>query len=249
MKHFKFFPKIEYDNESVTDIFRRAVLHPKVKNVQAIYSDIRIIDGGRADNLAFEYYRDVDLEWLFFYANDIQDPILDWPLESNAFNDYISQKYQTNVPERVFKPLGKIGNVWIDNTEDQRIVNFTSKRYTPIEIGQTIKHPFRDEYRKVIDIINEYSFVIDSIFSQPFPNSASQMEYAEIYTNIHSFWDLRTGHQIDYSTWLTLNANRRKIKTYYEYEFELNENKRKIQVISKSEAASLYNELLTIFKK
>jgi len=268
MKHFKYFPTIEYDGLIVTDVFRRAVLQEQLKKDTTGYNDIRIPENSRPDVLADQYYEDSENEWLFFYANDMIDPVHDWPLSTNEFDSYLEQKYNTADPSRIFQKLGLLNNVWINTSVSSTIVNYQTQKITPIEINQTIKHPFRDEYRRIIsvDLANK-KFTIDSPFSQPFPSSATQLESAEILTDIHSYWKISedipvynektnsvnnekidVNFQIDYNTWLNLPESNRKKYTFYEWEVEQNDIKRRRKIINKTQANQLVNELIKIFK-
>jgi hypothetical protein len=268
MKHFKYFPTIEYDGLVVTDIFRRAVLQEKLKQNITGYNDVRIPENSRPDILSDQYYGDSENEWLFFYANDMIDPIHDWPMNTNEFNSYLEQKYNSSDPSRIFQKLGLLNNVWINTSVSSTIVNYQIQKTTPIEINQTIKHPFRDEYRRIIsvDLANK-RFTIESAFSQPFPSSASQLESADILTDIHSYWQVfeevgvyneKTNSisvekvpavfQVDYATWLNLSESNRTKYSFYEWEILQNDIKRRRRVIDKTEANTLINDLIKIFK-
>lgn len=249
MKHFRFFPKIQYNGKDVIDIFRRAKIQSKVKNILAEYDDVMISDNNRPDSLAFDAYEDPNLDWVLFYANEIHDPIHDWPLNTNDFNAYVQQKYNAKNPDQIFVERGKIRQVWVDQSEDQRIVRFNVNRITPLRVQEIVKHPYREQYRRIIDIVDQNSFVINEPFALPFPSSPSQLESMQVYSDTHSYWDKKTGLQIDYDMWSQLPDVERIRKTYYEYEFETNEEKRRIQYIGKKQARELYNELITIFKE
>jgi hypothetical protein len=249
MKHFKTFPKIQYDGETVTDVFSRLAVQEVVQDRVSNYNYVDVADGLRPDGLSRDFYGTTEVAWLFFYANQVQDPLFDWVLGPQDFADYLRNKYRTADPERIFEPRGEIRSVYIDPLTDQRIVQYTIQRNTPIRIGDSIKHPYRDEYRKVIEIINQNSFVVASFFSSPFPTSPSLLEGAYIFTDVHSYYDLSTGLRIDYDTFVQLADNIRRKITIYEWEFANNERKRKMKVINPVEGRQIANELITIFKK
>jgi len=110
-------------------------------------------------------------------------------------------------------------------------------------------------------------FTIESAFSQPFPSSASQLESADILTDIHSYWQVfeevdvyneKTNSisvekvpavfQVDYATWLNLSESNRTKYSFYEWEILQNDIKRRRRVIDKTEANTLINDLIKIFK-
>lgn len=256
MKHFKYFPKLEYDGQIVTDLFKRSVIQNKVKNITSNYSDVIVPDEKRPDVLSHEYYGSSDHTWLFFYANDIFDPLNDWVKSTNDFNEYLLSKYDTQIPQRIFKSLGKIQNVWLVSNTVDAVLNFAVNRNTPIKIGDTIKHPYRDEFRKVKAIGTGNEFTVQGTFSTPFPTSPSELQYCQVLSDVRSYWSKNPKLQIDYKTWadnesLSLSDPLRKdyeVKTIYEYEVELNEEKRRIQLIEKTQAINLQNQLIRLFR-
>lgn len=249
MKHFKYFPTIEYDGETVTDIFKRNIIQNKVKNIISSYSDVMIQDDHRPDSLSYDYYSSVDYTWILFYANDIFDPLTDWVKNTNDFNEYLIHKYQTADPSRVYKSIGKIKNAWlVDNSPPNAVLKFKINRFAPLKIGDTIKHPYRDEFRKVASIGTNNQFSVYGTFSLPFPSNSTSLESCEVLTDIHSYWQKSTGLQIDYRTWSLLPEEDRYAKTFYEFEFEENENKRRLQLIGPESAKDLQNQLIRFFK-
>lgn len=249
MKHFKYFPKIEYNGETVTDIFKRNIIQSKVKNIVSNYSDVAVQDDHRPDAVSYDYYSSVDYTWVLFYANDIFDPLNDWVKSANDFNEYLMQKYNTATPERIYKPIGKIRNAWlVSNTAPNAVLNFQVNRFSPLKIGDTIKHPYREEFRKIISFGAGNQFTVQGTFSLPFPSSSSALESCEVFTDTHSYWQKSTGLQIDYQTWLSLPDADRYTKTFYEFEFEQNETKRRIQLIDPESAKDLQNQLIRLFK-
>lgn len=249
MKHFKYFPKIEYNGEIATDIFKKNVIQNKVKNIVSTYSDVAVQDDHRPDAVSYDYYSSVDYTWVLFYANNIFDPINDWVKSANDFNEYLMHKYNTATPDRIFKHIGKIKNVWlVSNATPNAVLSFQVNRASPLKIGDTIKHPFRDEFRKVISLGVGNQFTVQGTFSLPFPSSATSLEFCEVFTDVHSYWQKSTGLQIDYTTWLNLSDGDRYTKTFYEFEFQENENKRRIQLIDPENAKDLQNQLIRLFK-
>ncbi len=63
-----------------------------LKNVRSYYP-YRIKEYERPDVIAEQYYGNSDLVFLIFLANNIQDPLYDWPLFGNELTNFIKEKY------------------------------------------------------------------------------------------------------------------------------------------------------------
>ena len=77
----------------VTDISLRHRLKQSIKS--AIYTKqlYNIPEGERADTLSLRYYGGFEYVWLIFLANNILDPIFDWPLSQDELRKHIVCKY------------------------------------------------------------------------------------------------------------------------------------------------------------
>jgi len=93
MKHFEFFPKIDYSNEKSVNIMVRGKIRDAILANVALYYKYTIEDSDRPDILANKYYGNSNHTWAIFYANEIFDPRFDWPLNSSQFYSYIKAKY------------------------------------------------------------------------------------------------------------------------------------------------------------
>lgn len=98
-KYFKFFPITQHDiqNEGqlvdLTNILRRFRFDPSVKNNAAVFHNYDIQAGDRPDTIAAKYYGDSGYAWIVLMMNEIHDPIFDWPLFNQDFDQYIKGKY------------------------------------------------------------------------------------------------------------------------------------------------------------
>tara|TARA_Y100000310_G_scaffold59271_2_gene54625 strand:- start:20926 stop:21483 length:558 start_codon:yes stop_codon:yes gene_type:complete len=102
-EYFTNLPNIEYDIEKIkprvtttaTNIFLRTQLHEAVaRNAVTIYPYI-IQDEERPDTLSYSYYGSVKYTWIIFFANNIMNPLYDWPLSNRDFSNFILNKYGT----------------------------------------------------------------------------------------------------------------------------------------------------------
>lgn len=93
MKHFYYYPKIEYSSQLATNITVRGKIRDALLKQNALYYKYTVSDGERPDIIASKYYGNSSYVWAIFYANNIFDPIFDWPLDSENFNSFIKSKY------------------------------------------------------------------------------------------------------------------------------------------------------------
>lgn len=101
--YFDRFPKLDYkmsgplslnkDTENLTNIFFRvAYIREVLSNVSSYYM-AEIQDGDTPEILADKVYDDPGADWMIILANQILDPQFDWPLNYDAFNAYVANKY------------------------------------------------------------------------------------------------------------------------------------------------------------
>ena len=99
--YFRNIPKIKYDifgtepntYTDVTNITKRLRFKPKVIEDITEYYTYRVKDGERPDIISYQKYGTVGYAYLLMLINDIQDPLFDWPLSSQQFEQYILNKY------------------------------------------------------------------------------------------------------------------------------------------------------------
>lgn len=98
-EYFSYFPTIEHDltNEgqkvTLTNVLRRFIVRSDLQERTDVYYDYNIQYGDRPDIIAEKYYGDADLAWLVLHFNNMKDPIFDFPLFGQNFDDYIKGKY------------------------------------------------------------------------------------------------------------------------------------------------------------
>lgn len=93
MKHFEYYPQIEYSNNIATNIMVRAKLRDAIVGKTALYYTYTVKDGQTAEDVANKYYGSPNMVWVIYYANNIFDPIFDWHLEHTLFQKYLIEKY------------------------------------------------------------------------------------------------------------------------------------------------------------
>ena len=93
MQYLSFNPTIEYDGQTLVDLMVRAKIRDAIKKNTVVYYPWTVTDDMRPDIVAHKYYGSSKYTWLIFLANDMINPIFDWPLTYKEFIAYINDKY------------------------------------------------------------------------------------------------------------------------------------------------------------
>ena len=97
--YFNQFPTINYTLDggrtsfSTTDFFIRIKSDHNNVYTSLAYEQYDIREGETPEILAARIYGDSQLHWVILIINEIIDPRFDWPLSSQALNNYIEDKY------------------------------------------------------------------------------------------------------------------------------------------------------------
>ena len=99
--YFRNIPKVKYDINgaepnkylNVTNIMKRISFKPSIIEDITDYYPYRVKDGERPDILSHQKYGSVAYAYLIMLINDIYDPLFDWPLSSQQFEKYLTNKY------------------------------------------------------------------------------------------------------------------------------------------------------------
>lgn len=91
----------------------RGKIREKVLNNKCLYYKYRITDDMRPEILSYKYYGTPNHVWALYYANNIFDPVVEWPLDTKQFSKYIVSKY------------GSLQKASAEKTEDGKI-NYNS---------------------------------------------------------------------------------------------------------------------------
>ena len=90
---FKHYPAVSYSNTTVKNILAKVAFQKDNDANYYNYHPYTIVEGDRADTLAYLYYGDPGYDWVIYYANMTVDPYFDWPLDTNSFKRFIENKY------------------------------------------------------------------------------------------------------------------------------------------------------------
>ena len=99
--YFDKFPRIAYDiagarrtnYQIITNIFARTKILADVLSNASAYYEYLVKDHEKPEILAEKIYGSPEAHWVIFLANNIIDPLNDWPLNESTFNKYIIAKY------------------------------------------------------------------------------------------------------------------------------------------------------------
>jgi hypothetical protein len=131
--YFKNFPTTYYKQfssldrnksfEIVTDITKRFTVNQALVENSTAYLKFVISDGDTPEIIAHKYYGDTEKHWIVLAMNNIIDPQWDWPLNTNALDSFVNEKYTANAS------VGQTGLEWAKTTihsyykiEKQRVI-------------------------------------------------------------------------------------------------------------------------------
>ena len=92
-RYFEKFPLTEYDGKPALNILKRVAFNENVRNFITAFYTHTIPANEKIENIAYNYYDDVDFDWLIYHANDIVDPYFQTALTYDDFDNFIISKY------------------------------------------------------------------------------------------------------------------------------------------------------------
>jgi len=98
-EYFSYFPTIQHDLTNIgqevtlTNILRRFIVRSDVTERADVFYEYDIQAGDRPDIIAEKYYGDAKLAWLILHFNTIIDPVFEFPLFNQDFDNFIKGKY------------------------------------------------------------------------------------------------------------------------------------------------------------
>ena len=98
MLYFNTFPLVvasDYKNNAIllTNLMARVDIIPSLLKNPLLFYSYDLKESDRPDIIANKYYDDSNKYWMVLYANEIMDPLYDWPLTSQQFDAYLKNKY------------------------------------------------------------------------------------------------------------------------------------------------------------
>jgi len=98
MLYFDTFPLViasDYKKNAIllTNLMARVQIIPSLLRNPLLFYSYDLKESDRPDIIAHKYYDDSNKYWMVLYANEIMDPLYDWPLTSQQFDAYLKNKY------------------------------------------------------------------------------------------------------------------------------------------------------------
>ena len=104
--YFRNIPDFEYVNRTkdgqfisnytqVKNFFKRGKIREDIFSDLTIFEKYNVKGDDRPDNVANEIYGDANLDWVVLLSNNIINIYNEWPLNQQAFENYVLDKYGT----------------------------------------------------------------------------------------------------------------------------------------------------------
>ena len=151
MLYFDTFPLViasDYKNNAIllTNLMARVEIIPSLLRNPLLFYSYDLKESDRPDIIANKYYDDSNKYWMVLYANEIMDPLYDWPLTSQQFDAYLKNKYSaaaggdafvlsytTNTVQEYRKTITTYDSTSLETTSKTVVVDLTT--YNSITTG------------------------------------------------------------------------------------------------------------------
>lgn len=166
-QYFRKFPVIDYNGASALNILRRVDINTLIKSHLSEFYPYTVLEDQKIEHIAFDYYDDVDFDWLLYHVNDITDPYFEVTLNSTEFSNFIEKKYGSSR-----KSTRKTHN-YINNYEDdltslssgsyEALTGARKKYWTPVY--NTVTNKILSYERSKEDFTASTNMIMDLNFS------------------------------------------------------------------------------------
>lgn len=103
-KYFRYIPNFDYVDRTVNgqnisdytltkNLFKRAKIREDIFADLTFFTKYRVKGDDRPDNVAFEVYKDENLDWIVLLSNNIINYETEWPMSQQALDNYLLNKY------------------------------------------------------------------------------------------------------------------------------------------------------------
>lgn len=235
MKHFQYFPKIEYSNNASVNMLVRSKIRDFVINESSLYYEYTLKDSDRPDIIATKYYGNPDYTWVLFYANEIKNPLTDWPLDNFSFQKYIIEKY------------GSIQYAYETTHHyllDEKYI-IDQKTF----LNNNIRSEILDGNYNGYNATFKFAFTPITGFEQIYLNGILQNSGNDyiIYDSTIKFSTPPVSGSFALANY-THDGKNKKSVSIYEHENNLNEEKRYIKILDSKYISRIREEIRNIFK-
>lgn len=128
----------------LTNLVTRASLMEQMRTNPMLFYKYTIQDGDTPEIVAEKYYGDPYRYWLVLHANEIMDPLWQWPLTNAQFADFINTKYAaeaedanmtpfeyTNTTVKYYEKIVTKSNSYSEET-DEEVFAITEEEYNSL---------------------------------------------------------------------------------------------------------------------
>ena len=146
-KYFRYVPNFDYvsrleNAKSISEyvqtknLFKRAELRPDIFNDLSYFTKYKVIGDERPDQVAYKVYDDENLDWLMMLCNNMINPLNEWPLSQESFDNYLTDKYGSS--EKIYA---------VQHYESIQVKNSDGKEILPAgkEVPQDFSVSFYDK--------------------------------------------------------------------------------------------------------
>jgi hypothetical protein len=159
MKYFQQFPLVkmtDYNGNTVnvTNIMERVEIIPSLLNNSLLFYSYDIKDSDTPDIISKKYYNDSYRYWITLFGGQRLDPIGDWPMPPNLFNDFLIDKYASVTANSLNIPVANVTSsqvlTYTQNTVYHYIESVTTIDSTSSESNTTIYYIDEATYNNTI---------------------------------------------------------------------------------------------------
>mgnify|MGYP006266284631 CR=1 FL=1 len=188
-----------------------------------LFIETQVKDNVRPDQLAFQLYGKSDYDWIILLTNKIKNFYNDWPLNQQAFETYVTNKYDN-----------------IDGVHHYETVEITNSLGEIVQPAGLIVYYNPSEYKQLSVVLRDGTFInpplkVTDIYHVTSSISSTILLRTGFYTfNISAGPVFSLTYLDSYSPEVhkTLSADQLLTAvSNYDYELALNEKKRTIQIL------------------
>ena len=226
MKYFDTLPRIVQTDINgnqilVNNILTRAYVLPKLANNINLFYKYDIKQGDTPDNLAYRYYNSVDRYWLLMYANNLMDPLLNWPIDDDILDKSLITKYKQDTANSL--------HISVDTVKDYQVMAYMNSTAHHYEQTMTTSNSIGDSVMSITVEIDKNTYL-----QRPEDYGKPAIESRTV-----SFPDGST---------VTRTISKKAVNIY-DYEHETNDKKRNINLIRDVYATDCERELKNLMSQ
>lgn len=254
MKYFDSFPNVDYKGVKAKNLMLGIRVIPEVLEKWNLAYPYVITDNDTITSIAHQYYGSKDYAWLVLLSAQIIDPYYEWPLDSEAFEQFIRQKYGSK-QEALTTVHGYIRDRFAPVVNSQLTADF----------DQYIKQKYGlppGDANGIAVATSTPAYYVNSQGTKVSPEDwaqlpslqQSQYQPVSLYEYERQLYDVAAAEEsqrlseyimtpFTYQNTAPLNRVGYRPLYAYDYEFRLNERKRSIRLINRRYTTQIAMEL------